>query len=426
VPVAPRARCWIVAAVAGLASLPAVAGEPPPPHGALCPNGEDGCIEQCALREFSEEAPSPVFRDRLASLAPTKHHVDSGYGAEGLERLPWFRIANVGGLSPEAVARWQRNRRYAGPCAGLEVVFHSKAVEDADDKNVVDLYELRYEDAAAARRVQALLTFAPRNWDWNYHPFSAAYHDQSVFVVEGRWRAWSAFKAVAAHFGAPIIGKEPAAPLPPCAPEGKPLVPTPGDERLPVLSVFALGFSPTGRLAWLEQQVGAEGRGVDWSIHVVELSNDRALPGKSFRGAPDVATMCAQHGAEVSGLLHDAGIVSSLDLALEGSPSGGGRLSAWLRPSSLSVWLNPGGDPNVYDVLLHGPEGNKKLGVIRPGDDVYWPQIAGLLRSPFEPRVAVTLGAQAGDKVRGMRFRFYGGRLDKGWTPPSTAIVPRW
>jgi len=182
---APRARCWIVAAVAGLAPLLAAAREPPPrPPGDLCPNGEDGCIEQCALREATEEAPAPFFRDELASLAPTKHHVDSVYGAEGLERLPWFRIVNVGGLAPEAVARWQRNRRYAGPCTGLEAVFHSKAVEDADDKNVVDLYELRYEDAAAARRVQALLTFpARRNWDWNYHPFSAAYHDRSVFVV---------------------------------------------------------------------------------------------------------------------------------------------------------------------------------------------------------------------------------------------------
>jgi len=225
---------------------------------------------------------------------------------------------------------------------------------------------------------------------------------------------------VATHFGAPIIGKEPATPLPPCgpSPEGKPLVPIPGDDRLPVLSVFALGFSPTGRLAWLEQRVGAEGRGVDWSIHIVDLSNDRALPGKTFRAARDRATMCAQHSAEVTGLLHDAGIVAAVDLTLDRLRNGRPPISAYLRPEA---------DTTVFDVVLYSSaQGEKTIGVFRPGDDLYLPQVEGLLRSPFEPRVAVALSGRAGADVRGVRIRFFGGRLDKGWTPPSTAIGTRW
>ena len=208
-----RSGALFALALAGVTpARPTKAGEPPARPN-LCPDGEDYCDEQCGLADTTKETPSPVFLAKLRAIAPTRHHIDTVYGDTLVERLPWFRIVNVGGLPPEIAARWQRNHRYAGPCTGLLAVFHSKAVEDADDKNVVDLYELRYPDAAAAQRIQSLLTLPLRRmWDWNYHPYSAAHDDRSVFVIEGRWRALSQFKRLAAHFGAPIISQRQATP----------------------------------------------------------------------------------------------------------------------------------------------------------------------------------------------------------------------
>jgi len=402
-------RRWTVAVIALTSALPALAGEPPGrPDDDLCPRDE-GCLEQCGLPDTTGEAPSPLFLEKLASIAPTGHHIDTIYGPSRFTRLSWLRIVNVGGLPPETLSRWQQNRRYAGPCAGLVAVFYSKAVEDADDKNVVELYELRYRDAAVARRIQSLLTFPERgNWDWNYHPFSAAYHDRSVFVIEGRWRAWSAFRAVAAHFGAPIIGKERPVVLPACgpSPEGTPLLATKGQEGSPALSVFALGFSPTGRFAWLEQRVDARARGVEWSIQVVDLINDRALPGKSFHVAHGVQAMCAQHSTEVAGLLHDAAIVVSPELALEHPTAGQDPTGVELRPANAA---------GAVDVVLHGAAGEKTLGTLAPAAGRGPASALGFLRSPFEPRVAVAV-SEDGTDGRCAALHFFGGRLDKRWT----------
>ncbi len=416
-----RVLCSIVAISALASALPARADDPPPGPD-LCPQGEVGCYERCLLADTTE-TPSPFFLEKLGSIAPTKHHIDTVYGAQHATRLPGLGIVNVGGVSPEAAARWSQNRRYAGPCTKLVAVFHSKAVENADDKNVVDLYELRYPDAEAARRIQTLLTFPARgNWDWNYHPFSAAYHDRSVFVIEGRWRAWSAFRAVAAHFGAPIINKHRPAVLPPCGPtpEGKPLLAIAGHDGNPALSVFALGFSPTGRLAWLEQRVRPGDRDVEWSIQVVDLINDRALPGKSFHVARGVNAMCAQHGAEVGDLLQESAISASVDLALEQPTPGKDPTGVALRPAPAGGGTSLG----AIDVVLRGLPGEKKIGVLpQPGGGTA-PTVIGFLRSPFEPRVAVAVVQPRDADRRGPAIRFFGCRLDKRWTPPPASSQP--
>lgn len=290
-------------------------------------------------------------------------------------------------------------------------MFYSKAVEDADDKNVVELYELRYRDAAAARRVQSLLTFpAIGNWDWNYHPFSAAYHGRSVFVIEGRWRAWSAFKAVAAHFAAPILGKERPLVLPVCgpSPEGRPLFSAEAAAGKPALSVYALGFSPTGRFAWLEQRTGGREGGVEWSIQLVDLIDDHPLPGKKFQVAHGVSAICAQHGAEAASLLHDASIVVSPDLALQQPTAGQDPTGVELRPAAGGA---------AVEVVLRGAGGEKKLGSFTPGAGADPASVLGFLRSPFEPRVAVVVRTGSGSRGGGA-LRFFGGRLDKRWTPP--------
>ena len=80
-------------------------------------------------------------------------------------------------LQPDRAKPWEVDRRWAGPCTRLRAVFYSKAVEDADPKNVVDLYELRYGTEDEARRVARLFV---SSWDWNYHPFIAVPSGASV------------------------------------------------------------------------------------------------------------------------------------------------------------------------------------------------------------------------------------------------------
>jgi hypothetical protein len=188
-----------VVAVAWLAAMATAARAQTPP----CPSS-DGCIERCAIGAAPGEEPSDAFVSKLKSISRTAHHIDTRFGAALLDRRDELRVGNVGGLGPAEVKLWEVDHRYAGPCAGLAAVFRSRAVEDHDDKNVVDLYELRYPTEKAAARVAGILARGGRVWDWNYHPFAAVQAGRSVIVIEGRWRAWSAFRRVAEHFGATL------------------------------------------------------------------------------------------------------------------------------------------------------------------------------------------------------------------------------
>ena len=115
---APALARVIAALLAIGAAAPAITAEAaePPPRQDLCPR-QEGCLEQCALADTTTETPSLFFLEKLTSIAQTNHHVDTVLGPARIEWLPWFRVVNVLGLPPEAVARWQQNRRFAGPCA---------------------------------------------------------------------------------------------------------------------------------------------------------------------------------------------------------------------------------------------------------------------------------------------------------------------
>jgi acyl-CoA synthetase (AMP-forming)/AMP-acid ligase II len=64
-----------ILAIGALApAVTATAGEPPPREDDLCPRDE-GCLEQCGLADSMTETPSPLFLEKLASIAPTKHHI---------------------------------------------------------------------------------------------------------------------------------------------------------------------------------------------------------------------------------------------------------------------------------------------------------------------------------------------------------------
>jgi hypothetical protein len=167
---------------------------------AACPDpeGADACIEECRLDMARDEKPGALLLSKLKDLAATGHHVNTNLRPAQVKRESEFRVAPFHFTSREAQA-WELNGRYAGPCSGLVAVFTSVAVDDRNPRDVVDIYELRYRTQAAAKRVASLLT--EPTWDWNYHPYGSVHDGRSVIVIEGRHRAWSAFRRVAEHFG---------------------------------------------------------------------------------------------------------------------------------------------------------------------------------------------------------------------------------
>ena len=376
-----------------------------------CPR-EDGCTESCELRPALAEQPSPAFVAKLKAIAATGHHVDPQLGATLIERRSWLGVLNFGGVAREHAKLWEQSGRYAGPCAGLMVVFWSKVIDDRDAKSAVDIYELRYRSEGEARRLASLMMDGRPLWDWNAHPFAAVASDRSVLLVEGRQRAWAGFRRVAEHFGwradvAPGGARDPS-PLS-CDPElaPKPVIEVPGGgPRLP-LALFVLGFSSSGRFAWLEQRRGSDDDHVAWSLHVSDLVNDHAVADRDFRvRRPGLTALCARHGRELARLLAENGIDGSTVPALEQPKHGHDPVAVEARRAQGS---------SGYDVILRGRAGAKRIGSVEKIDPA--PKIAGIVRSPFEPRVAVAVTQEtaSADGAKVTLVKFFGGRLDKGW-----------
>jgi hypothetical protein len=168
----------------------------PPPEGW----GRDDCVEACELPKDVDLQPSEAFVAKLRSIGATGHHIDSVFGAALVRRRYEFRNFYSSKLSPDGGRPWWQNGRWVGPCTGLVAYFYSKAVEDSDPKNVVELYELRYASEVDAARVATLLT---TSWAWAYHPYDTMLFGKSAILVEGRHRAWSAYTRVLKHLRAP-------------------------------------------------------------------------------------------------------------------------------------------------------------------------------------------------------------------------------
>ena len=73
----------------------------------------------------------------------------------------------------------------------------------------------------------------------------------------------------------------------------------------------------------------------------------------------------------------------------------------------------------AFDLVLRGSAGSKVIGVLPHAEGSTPPAVLGFIRSPFERRVAVPVTEEAaGPRGRTeTRVQFYGGRLDRGWTP---------
>jgi len=356
----------------------------------------EGCIEACALPAASDARPSDAFVAKLRTLPSTGHHVMVNPGLWGATALTELRVASIP-LGKESAARWRQNGLWAGPCAGLTAAFQATAVDDKDAKKVVDLFELRYAGETPARRVAALLA---TSWDWNGHPFIAVQRGASVIVAEGRYGAWTALEAVGGHFGGAIPARHAPVPLALCdaraTRRARPLFEADG------LRVHVLGFAPSGELAWLVATAG-QGGGMLWTLHVTNLVNDREVATRTYRTAASGAdAFCAEHRADAGLLLAEravnGGDVAAFDkLAPEGEPL---KVSIQRGPSSAN------------DVVMAGALGTKVLGrlPVTAGEA----RTLGLIRSPFEERVAVLVLITDGKTGR-PAVRVLGGRLDKRW-----------
>jgi len=356
---------------------------------------EGGCVEACELASDADEQVSDFFLERLRTISTTGHHVDASLSPTLWQRHNAFWVAPLR-LTAENQQAWQQNRRWAGPCTGLVALFYSKVIQDSDMQNAVDLFELRYRTEAEARRVAILLEDA---WNWNDHPFVVVPSGRSVVVAEGRNLATDALSRVALHFGTKF-GQTRAAPrLPLCAGSGepKPLLSIRSKEH--ALLAHALGFSPSGRFAWLEAKTN-NGSTV-WSLHIQDLVNDRQLTGEVYPvGKGEEGRFCSLHAKQIAERLAEHGIRTGSFTSLAGEKESGDAATLTLRSATEAY----------VEVVLQGKTKSSVIGKIRQSADRL--EALGLLRSPYEARsVAWVVEREA--KEGDAKLHVFGGRLDK-------------
>jgi hypothetical protein len=223
----------------------------------------------------------------------------------------------------------------------------------------------------------------------------------------------------AAESKAPTLAKSGGASSSVCdlAASGEPLWKVGGDDAPAATSVFVLGFSPSGRLGWLEQRTGARDGAAEWTVHVTALANGRAVAMQTYRAAKGgVASLCARHAREVASLLRANGVTTTEAVALKQPATDSDPTAVELRAAKLDA----GG---AFDLVLRGSAGSKVIGILPHAEGAAPPAVLGFIRSPFERRVAVPVTeVAAGPRGRPeTRVQFYGGRLDRGWTPDESA-----
>jgi hypothetical protein len=208
---------------------------------------------------------------------------------------------------------------------------------------------------------------------------------------------------VAAHFGGKFHQKQRTPGVPVCGGNeaAAPLFETKPAQSNGKLSLHVLGFSPTGKFAWLENR--AHLAGSPWSLHIQDLVNDHELARRSYPGGKvDPAAFCKRYAAEVSALLAEHGIRN-------GHFTGFDKPTPNTDPTDLV--LRPVADVHVEVVML-GQQGSAVIGKVRAAKERA--ELLGFLRSPFEARVATMVLTQ-GPKEGELALQVFGGRLDKGW-----------
>jgi hypothetical protein len=219
----------------------------------------------------------------------------------------------------------------------------------------------------------------------------------------------------------------PFAPAPVC-----PIVPVDAAPALDVaasrnrapLAFYPLGFSKTGRFAWLERRVGFDSDETTWLLRIVDLASDRILAEPEYAlKSGTLAGMCGRYGRTIARLLAKHGIERTSPLTLEQPEAG-------RDPTAVKFTAgrpDPERHRTSYRVTLQGREGTKQLGVLfRVGVEsgeppLSAPTLLGIMRSPWEPRIAVlcrqTMTGTEGAAITVITVM--GGRLDRGWHPAN-------
>jgi hypothetical protein len=196
-----------------------------------------------------------------------------------------------------------------------------------------------------------------------------------------------------------------------------------GDDAPDTTSVFALGFSRSGRLAWLEQRTATADGAAEWIVHVTALANGRSVAAQTYRASKGgLAALCARHAREVASLLAANGVTTTGAITLNQPAVDSDPTGVELRAAKLDG-ASEGG---TFDLVLRGSAGTKVIGILSRAEGAAPPAVLGFIRSPFERRVAVPVKEQAagpGGRIE-TRVQFYGGRLDRGWTPEADASRP--
>jgi hypothetical protein len=187
------------------------------------------------------------------------------------------------------------------------------------------------------------------------------------------------------------------------------------------LAVYAIGFSPSGHFAWLERRRATDREKTEWSIHIVDLVSDHFLGERWFETRrADIAGVCEKFGPAIAILLDKSGI--------QAVPATGFDQPGTTNDDPTGFDVRPG-SPDAesgktpYDVILRGRSGGKRLGSVFRVDvtagepPIGEPKIRGMLRNPFERRVAVFLTQEmvGSDGMQIPVVRVLGGRLDKGF-----------
>jgi len=216
------------------------------------------------------------------------------------------------------------------------------------------------------------------------------------------------------------VGVPAAVPCGALRPDAKPLLEIPADERRAPLALFAIGFSPSGHFAWLERRRAVNREKTEWSVHVVDLVNDKFLAERWFEmRQTEVAALCDKNGPTIAMMLDKHGIQAVPATVFEQPVSTSDPTGFDVRPGLPNS--ETGKTP--YDVILRSRTGGKVLGSVYRVDitagepPLGEPQIRGMLRNPFERRVAIfILQAMAGSEgVEIPVVSVLGGRLDKGF-----------
>jgi hypothetical protein len=203
-------------------------------------------------------------------------------------------------------------------------------------------------------------------------------------------------------------------------PTATPVLELPATERHAPLALYAIGFSPSGHFAWLERRRALDPEKTEWSLHIVDLVNDHFLAERWFQTRqPDVGAVCEKFGPAIALMLDRNGIqavtAGSLEQPVSTSDPTGFDVRAG-APDGVT-----GKTP--YDVILRSRAGGKILGSVYRVDvsagepPLGEPKIRGMLRNPFERRVAVFITQEmiGSSGIVTLVVSVLGGRLDKGF-----------